>query len=255
MSILYDARGNEYAGQIDALGGITNTDARAATASLAAVNAEVLADLNGHATMMIDVRGTFVGTVVFEATVDGTNYVAVAAYNLSTAAYVPSATAAASLAANCAGFRRVRVRCSAYTSGTIVVALRATTADFATIVERIPATSGLTATGAAAAAVTLTIPAPGVGMYQYVDWVRIEHFCSALLVAAAAPVIVTTTNLPSTPSFNFRADAAVQGTLTEKIIQCGMPMRGVTANTAITIVCPATTSVLWKVSASWRVGA
>lgn len=102
---------------------------------------------------------------------------------------------------------------------------------------------------------TLSLPAPGAGLFQYVDWIRIEHFCTALLTAAAAPVNVITTNLPGTPSFNFRADAAAQGTLTEKVIQNGMPIRAITANTAITVVCPATTGVLWRATASYRVGA
>jgi hypothetical protein len=149
----------------------------------------------------------------------------------------------------------VRVRCSAYTSGAIVVAMRASLADFSTIVERIPATSGLTATGAAAAAVTLTLPGPGVGLFQYVSWIRIEKFATALLVAAAAPVIVTTTNLPGTPSFNFSAGAEPQGTLVERVIDQDMPIRASAANTAVTVVCPATTSVIWRATASWRVGA
>lgn len=255
MAVLYDARGNAYSGQLDAITGDTVTDARPVSASLAALNAETFFDCNGHATAMIDIRGTFVGTAVIEATVDGTNYIALAAYNLTTAAYVASVTAAANLAVNTAGFRRVRVRCSAYTSGTMVVTMRGSIADFSTIIERIPATSGITATGAAGAAVTLTIPAAGAGLFHYISWIRIEHFASALLVAAAAPVIVTTTNIPGTPSFNFRADAAAQGTLTEKVIQNDMPIRSSAANTATTVVCPLTTSVLWRATAAYRVGA
>jgi len=255
MALLYDSRGNEYVGQLDALGGVTITDARAATVSLSAANADALSDLHGHATLSIDIRGTFVATAVVEATVDGTNYYTIVAYTVATATYVASVTAAAQLVANVAGYRRVRIRCSAYTSGAIVVAMRSTIADFTTIVERIPATSGLTATAAAGVAATLTIPAPGAGLYQYVNWIRIEKFAAALLVAAAVPVIVTTTNIPGTPSFNCAADAAAAGTLVEKIISQSMPIRGITANTAITVVAPLTTSVLWKISASWRVGA
>lgn len=255
MPVLYDARGNEYAGQLDQVTSQTFTDARTPTAALGAVNAEAIADLQGHATAMIDIRGTFVGTVVFEGTVDGTNYLALAAYNLVTGAYVASATAAVNVALSCAGYRRIRVRCSAFTSGSIVVAIRATIADFSTIIERIPATAGLTATAAAAAAVTLTIPAAGAGLFHYINWIRIEHFATALLTAAAAPVIVTTTNLPGTPSFNFRADAAPQGTLTEKVITNEMPIRSSAANTNTTVVCPATTAVIWRVTASYRVGA
>lgn len=260
MAILLDARGNEFFGQLDNITGQVLVDARSPSTVLGAANAEALVDLNGHATMMIDLR-TAAGslTLVFEATIDGTNYFALPAYNLATGAYVISVVSTTTqntqLALNVAGFRRMRVRCSAYTSGNMTVSLRATTSDFTQIVERIPATSGLTVTAAAGSAATLTIPAPGVGLFQYVDWIRIQHFAAALLTAGAVPTIVTTTNIPGTPSFNFRADATPQGTLSEVVVSNGMPIRGITTNTAITIVCPATTNVLWKVCASWRIGA
>lgn len=256
MSVLYDARNNEFAGQLDQItNGVVN-DGRALEANLAAANAEAVVDLNGHATLMVDFRNTFVATAVFEATVGGNTYITLAAYNIGTGAYVGSVTTTGqTVQLNVAGYKRVRVRLSAFTSGTVQVAMRASTADFATIVERIPATSGITATGAAAAAVTLTIPAPGAGLFQYIDWIRIEHFATALLTAAAAPVIVTTTNIPGTPSFNFPAAAIAQGVVTEKVISNNMPVRAIAANTAVTVVCPATTAVIWRATASYRVGA
>lgn len=254
MAQLFDARGNEFAGQLDQIGGGVITDARAATQNLGALNAETLLDLNGHASGVIDVRGTFTATLVVEGTIDGTNYIAVPLFNFLTLAYAASLTAAGTFFFSAAGFRRVRVRVSVYTSGTAVVAARATTADFNILVERVPMTLGITATGAAGAAVTLTIPSVA-GMFHYIDSIRIEHFASALLVVAAAPVIVTTTNLPGTPSFNFRADAAAQGTLTEKVQQFGAPMRSSAAGTNTTIVCPATTSVIWRATAAYRLGA
>jgi hypothetical protein len=255
MAVIFDARGNEYVGQLDAINGTSIVDGRPANQNLNLLNAETFFDVNGHSTCMIDVRGTFVGTAVFEATVDGTNYIAVPAYNLLTGAYVPQVTAPGTVATNCAGFRRIRVRCSAYTSGTLIVAMRGSTADFAIIVERIPATLTVTATGAAAAAVTLTLAAPGAGMYHYIDSIKIDHFATALLTAAATPVLVTSTNLPGSPVINFRADAAPQGTLTTSIIQCGMPLRSTAANTATTVVCPATTAVIWRATAVYRIGA
>ena len=255
MATLYDAYGNQYLGQLDALTGTTITNPTPPTATLAAVNAEAVVDLNGHATLMVDIRGTFVGTMVFEGTVDGTNYIAIAAYNLVTATYAATATAAANLATNTAGFRRVRVRCTAFTSGAMLVTMRATTADFATLVERLPATAGLTVTAAVGVAATLTIPAPGAGLYQYINWIRIDSFAAAALTPAAAPVLVTTTNLPGLPIFNFRADASPQGTLAEKVIQSDMPIRAIATNGTVTVVCPATPNIIWRVTASWRVGA
>lgn len=255
MAIIYDPRGNEFFGDLDQIGNQPVSDTRPASVAIAGLNGEVVMDLNGHATASIDIRGTFVGTVVYEGSVDGINYVAIPLLVFTTGAYVMSSTAPVFGFLSVAGYRCVRVRASAFTSGAIMCAMRATKADYSILVERIAATSGLTATAAAGAAATLTLPAPGAGLFQYVDWIRIEHFATALLTAAAAPVIVTTTNLPGTPSFNFRADAAPQGTLTEKLIQNGMPIRAITANTTATIVAPATTGVIWKITASYRVGA
>lgn len=256
MSVIYDARGNEFFGNLDQIGGAVIDDARTSFQPLSAGGAEVVMDLNGHATAIVDFRGTFSATAVFDGSVNGNDYFSIPALNQATGAYVMSvATTGAVVFLNVAGLRRLRVRLSAWTSGSALVAMRATAADFSMLVERIAATSGLSATGAASAAVTLTLPAPGAGLFQFIDWIRIEHFCTALLTAAAAPVIVTTTNLPNNPSFNFRADAAPQGTLTEKVIQNGMPIRAGTANTAVTVVCPATTGVIWRATASYRVGA
>ncbi len=250
---LYDPRGNEYKGALDAITGETVTDGRPASANLALLNAEALIDLNGIATCFVDVRGVFVGTLVFEATVDGTNYFAVPAFNTVTAAYVLNVTAVSVVALGVAGYRRVRVRMSAYTSGTAIVTMRATQADFNILVERMPMTLGITATAGAGAALTLTVPSVA-GLFHYFDSIRIEHFATALLTAAAAPVIVTTTNLPGTPSFNFPAAAIAQGTVTEKVVNFGAPLRSSAAGTNTTVVCPATTAVIWRATAVYRLG-
>lgn len=71
------------------------------------------------------IRGTFVGTVLFEGCVDlaaGTPvWTAIGAKKLIDETIVASVTAAAVVAVPAAGFESVRARCSAYTSGTIVV--------------------------------------------------------------------------------------------------------------------------------------
>jgi hypothetical protein len=254
MAILYDARGNEYMGVLDQLGGGTLTDGRAVTQNIAAANGEVLLDLNGHSTMLVDFRGTFTATCVFEGSVDGTNYVALAALNVVTQAYVVSVTATGTtVAVNVAGFRRVRIRASAYTSGPVIVAARATGADAVIQVERVPMTLAITATGASGAAVTLTVPSV-TGLFHYFDSIRVYHFAVATLTAGATPVLVTTTNLPGTPSIPFRADAAPQGTLTETEFQFGAPLRSSAAGTNTTVVCPGTTNVIWRATAIYRLG-
>lgn len=76
------------------------------------------------------VSGTFTATVQFEATIDGTNWFSVGVHTAAVAfggAVVTSATAAGQWRGDVTEYKAVRVRCSAYTSGTIVV--RAMTAS------------------------------------------------------------------------------------------------------------------------------
>src|SRR5207248_321800 len=69
-----------------------------------------------------------------------------------------------------------------------------------------------TATGTAGAAVTLTLASGGAGLFHYITYIQIAKFATALLTAAATPVLVTTTNLSNTPAFSFSAAASAQGT-------------------------------------------
>jgi predicted secreted protein len=80
---------------------------------------------NSIATASFQISGTFVGTVTFEATTDGQNWVTVSVLppgGPGTA--VTTATAAGLWRLQVAGFLKARARCSAYTSGTIVVTAR-----------------------------------------------------------------------------------------------------------------------------------
>jgi hypothetical protein len=104
-------------------------------------------------------------------------------------------------------------------------------------------------TGAAAAAVTATLPAPGANLRQYITRIQIVKFASALLVAGATPVLVTTTGIPATPTFSFDAAADVAGSAVEMDIDFPTnPIEASADNAACTIVCPATTSIIWRVN-------
>lgn len=68
------------------------------------------------------ITGTFSGTVTFEGSVDGVNYVATAVVPVgATRTLTTTATAAGVWQQNVTGYSYARVRCSAFTSGTIVV--------------------------------------------------------------------------------------------------------------------------------------
>lgn len=78
---------------------------------------------SGAASIGVQVAGTFVATISFEATIDGTNWVAIGVAPLSdlrAGALVTSATAVGAwqTPVQVSGLRGFRARCSAYTSGT-----------------------------------------------------------------------------------------------------------------------------------------
>ena len=95
-----------------ASGNITNTQS-------------VVINSNNSGTVNIGLTGTWTGTVVFEVTLDNTNWVSMVAMNVSTSAYVSSATANGNFELASAGYQQVRVRGNTVASGTVVVALEA----------------------------------------------------------------------------------------------------------------------------------
>lgn len=117
-----------------------------------------------------------------------------------------------------------------------------------------PSTLCVTATGAAAAAVTLTLPAAGAGLFHYITFIRVQVYNTAARTGGATPVLVTTTNLPGSPVWT-RASAGAVGTVEiQEDVLAGNPLKSSTANVATTIVCPATTSVIWRVTVHYYTG-
>lgn len=88
-------------------------DAISATANSAAI------PVQGYSTVAFQVAGTFVATVTFQGTIDGTNWVSLEAIPSDGTTPVTSATAAGIWIASCAGLAQVRVS-TAWTSGTSV---------------------------------------------------------------------------------------------------------------------------------------
>jgi hypothetical protein len=227
------------------------------TATMAAANAEIVIPCDGCSAVALDMRGTFSLTQEVAGTVDGTNWVPIVMRPVNQAAkkYVAliAGTVAGLWVGACAGYRQVRVRTTAWTSGAAVATLAASTVALEQGTEGLITTDIGTATGAAAAAVTLTLAAPGAGLRHYLTYLSINRFAAALLTAAATPVIVTTTNLPGTLAFSIPAEAAAQGTIDRWREDFAYPIASVAQNAATTIVCPATTGVIWRVTAGFYV--
>lgn len=111
----------------------------------------------------------------------------------------------------------------------------------------------LSATGAAAAAVTLTIPAPAAGLFNLLHFLEIVMYCTLARTGGVTPTVITTTNLPGSLAFTMESAQAV-GTAIREVLSMVEPLKSSVAATATTIVCPATTSVIWRVNAIYSVG-
>ena len=99
--------------------------------SIAALNGAVALSVNGASGAILDIRGAFVATLAFQGTVDGINWMPLAAIPVGSAANIATlstVTTAGAWHVLCAGMQQIRAMASAYTSGTITATLRATNA-------------------------------------------------------------------------------------------------------------------------------
>lgn len=248
---------------------------RSASATLAALNAELVLAVNGDQNAIIYCASTsFIGTIEFTGASDiaGTGYFPITAYPLSTACAGGTILVAgqpilnhALVAANTtivyaipvSQLRNLRVRVSAYTSGSLAVTVTSEeTLSLNTLLNGGPTPSTLfvTATGAASAAVTATLPAVA-GLRHYIDEVKVVRSATAALTASATPVVVTTTNLPGSPALTFGSDAGGIGLDKEQSFATGTGgLAAVTLGTATTIVCPVYTGVIWRINVAYHLG-
>lgn len=104
----------------------------------------------------------------------------------------------------------------------------------------------VTATGAAAAAVTLTLPAV-TSQSHYISLIELTLYSAAARTGVAAPVTVTSTNLPGSPAWTF-ATAAALGSTDVKVFSPSVPLKSSASGVATTIVCPAVTGGIWRVN-------
>lgn len=219
----------------------------------------VTANTNGCSTIVFGVSGTYTGAVVAEI-FDGTTWVVCPAYqpgNPTAGPIIVSTTG--TLIVPCGGASQARVIGVFFASGTAVITWTAgsgtnavqvfntsTPGALQTLSTRRAANLGVTATGAAGAAVTLTIPAVASN-FHYISSLEIVAYTALARVGVAAPVLVTSTNLPGNPVWDFSTAAAI-GTLERLNFNFSSPIHSSVLNTNTTIVCPATLSVVWRIN-------
>lgn len=96
----------------------------ASTGTAGALNAAVTLPCAEADHVVASVTGTFTGTLTFEGSLDGTNWFAVtgnALSNTSSTTNVATTTTAGAFRFNTVGIQQLRLRMSAYTSGTATV--------------------------------------------------------------------------------------------------------------------------------------
>jgi hypothetical protein len=228
------------------------------TGNLGSIDAEVIIASDGCAAVALDLRGTFNLTVQVSGTLDGVNWTPIAVKPINQAAklYVAAVTGSVAgvwVAALPAPYRQVRARVTAWTSGAAAATLVAATAMPDMSLDGLITPGIGTVLGTVGAAATLTLAAPGAGLRHYLTYLAINRFATALLTAGAVPVALTTSNLPGSLAFSFAADAAAQGTIDRWREDFAYPIAASAQNAATTIVCPATTGVIWRVTAGFYV--
>jgi hypothetical protein len=152
--------------------------------------------------------------------------------------------------------KKIRVRVTGYTSGGITVTINTDSCEainpYANDLKA--ATLMVSATAAVSTAVTATLPAV-TGLRHYIDRIDVTRSASTALTANAAPVLVTTTNIPGLPSLTFGSNAAAIGDDKTVALDFGASgMAASAAGVATTVVCPVATGVIWRINVAYRLG-
>lgn len=118
------ALSTDLSGALRTSSSVTPASDVTASASLSATGSATTATLNGAATATVYISGTWSATVQFEGSTDGTNYYSVNATPVTGGAPVTSTAANGQWQVSTGGLANLRARVSAYTSGTVVIAVR-----------------------------------------------------------------------------------------------------------------------------------
>ena len=257
MAIIKDSQGNEINNLVQ-LGGETIIDTRVILQTINSVNGEVFIDCEFVESLAIEVRGTFACTLLVEATINGTDYFQIPTFNFNNEIQVSSITTVGTFFANPpAATKRIRIRCTSYTSGTANIYMRANEGLNIIYAKPLPTTTTATLLTTANTAGTLTLAAAGIGFFHYITRIEITRINgTATGVAGSAALSITTTNLTGSPAWTTGNVLGAGDSKTDIIAEfSGNPLKSTTANTATTIVLPAAgLGVQYRINVSYYVG-
>lgn len=239
---------------LNTINGELVTDPRPNTSNIALLNAEVVMDIAGEEFASVDVRGVFVATIIPQFTIDGTNWIALPVFNRPLETFQQGITAVGAYQVEIpTGAKRMRLMCTAYTSGTAIVAMTSNVGNAIIYNRNIPSTLHATVTALVGVAATLTLPA-SAGLFHYITNIKIEKFAVALLTAGTTPVLISTTNLAGSRAYSIDASAQAAGTIIKEREDATTPIKSSVAGNATTFVAPATPNVIWRLSVDYYLG-
>ncbi|MFA9290761.1 MAG: hypothetical protein ACEQSF_06055 [Solirubrobacteraceae bacterium] len=223
--------------------------------SLGALNAEVVSDVDGQTFAQVDVRGTFVLTLTPSYSIDGINFFDLPVWNrgLETFAFSISNQTGFFSFEIPVGASKIRVRVTSFSSGSAIVALSSNRGVQMVYTKPIP-TSLILSTATAIGTLNNPIITGLSGLFIYITKIIIEKHCGSALTPAATPIVVTTVGLSGNPSFGFKTLGPQGDSEIKELDFTSSPLKSSTIGTNVTIQCPATVGVIWRLQAFYYVG-
>lgn len=217
-------------------------------------NGVILLPIEGCSTVSFQLTGTYVGTVIAEGSINDIDYFPIQLFRDSVG-YQPLVLSSASFGlfyGSCGMYTSVRLRMVSYTSGSLNVNIMASISKCPLLTNARYSDLSVTTTSAVGVIATLTLPSPGTGLFHYITQIIIESHKGSLVTAQTTPNIVTTTNLNGLV-FSMPYEG-ISGSSFIKEIKQSTPIRSQASNTATTIVYPATTGVIPRLTAFYYTG-
>lgn len=192
-------------------------------------------DLNGQGTGMFILTGTWAGSLQFEGSVDGTNFVAVAARAVNATNTIITIGSNGTWRFNCGGFKRFQIRAVSFTSGTANITIR-TSAAVTGVVLTEPLPNGTNTIGAVNQGGTWTITqgnsaaASGRWPVQLTDGTTLTTVKAASIAAVATdPALVVAVSPNNTVAVSAASLPLPSGAATETTLSAlnsKMPVQG-----------------------------
>jgi hypothetical protein len=204
----------------------------------------VLSGMTDADGVLVTTAGTFSGTIVFEASPNGTDWYAITMTRASgptaEASRVLSGTTLEGWRANIAGWSSFRVRCSAYTSGTATIRLLPTAAPFEPVVAAAQTGTWTVQPGNTANTTPWLVTNRGNVFYNESTT---NLGASATFTGSSRDVGIAAGSVQPYSAFNATVFADQAGTLRLEMSNDNTTWRRCTADTAVAANAPVTLSV------------